>query len=144
MDDEVKIEDDFNYEILKSYPHGEQKISVEIGKYSLTFNSDPTQRQKAQTTYISPHGMEIQGVKDYPQGTLLKISVNLPDYWTRKKRFVEYNRIDTPEDFKVLAKVIGSQPIGKRGKKRLILVQTVNIDEVDEKVLAAYLEEKKK
>ena len=137
---------DFNSESVKTYPHAERKLSVEIGQYTLSQNSSPTsgtQRQKALTTFISPHGMEFQGTKDYPQGTLLKIAVSLPDYWNRKKKFVEYNRVDVPEDFKVLAKVIGSQDIGKRGKKKLILVQTVNIDEVDEKVLKAFLQEGK-
>ncbi len=143
MEENEKI--DFNEEIIKSYPHAERKVSVEIGPYSLLQDFDPETnkaRQKAQTTYISPHGMEFQANKDYPQGTLLKIAVVLPDYWNRKKKFVEYNRIDSPDNFKILARVVASQDIGKRGKKKLITVQTVNIDEVDEKVLKAFLNEK--
>jgi len=144
MDENEKSE--FDTESVTSYPHSERKLTVEIGPYSLlqnTSNTIGTQKQKGLTTHISPHGMEFQGTKDYPQGTLLKIAVSLPDFWNRKKKFVEYNRVDVPEDFKVLAKVIGSQDIGKRGKKKLILVQTVNIDEVDEKVLKAFLQEGK-
>lgn len=136
---------DFNEETIKAYPHSERKINVEIGPYSLIQDFDPNAdklRQKAMTTYISPHGLEFQANKDYPQGTLLKIAISLPDYWNRKKKFVEYNRIDTPENFKILARVVGSQDIGKRGKKKLIMVQTVNIDEIDEKVLKAFLNEK--
>ena len=132
--------------MVKTYPHAERKLAVEIGQYSLAASADFGQgpaRHKALTTYISPYGMEIQGTKDYPEGTLLKIAVSLPDYWNRKKKFVDYNRVDVPGDFKLLAKVVGSQELGKRGKKRLILVQTVNIDEVDEKVLKAFLQEGK-
>lgn len=139
--EEIEEKDEFNSDSIKAYPHAERKISVEIGQYSL--GNHEGQRQKALTTYISPHGMEIQGTKEYPEGTLLKIAVSLPDFWNRKKKFVDYNRVDTPEDFKVLAKVIGTQNLGKRGKKKLILVQTVNIDEVDEKVLKAFLQENK-
>ena len=146
MDENEKIEIDTESvdKNIKTYPHAERRLSVEIGPYSLLLNPSSTSgtpRQKGQTTFISPHGMEFQGTKDYPQGTLLKIAVSLPDFWNRKKKFVEYNRVDAPEDFKVLAKVIGSQDIGKRGKKKLILVETVNIDEVDEKVLKAFLQE---
>ncbi len=143
---EAEKPEGFSAESVKTYPHAERKLTIEVGPYSLAFSPEgapATNRQKALTTFISPHGMEIQGTKDYPKGTLLKIAVALPDYWTRKKKFVDYNRIDVPDDFKILAKVVGSQELGKRGKKKLILVQTVNIDEVDEKVLKDFLQEGK-
>ena len=144
MDEQETSE--FDLESIKSYPFAERKIQVEIGQYTILQNETsptPSPRQKALTTFISPHGMEIQGTKDYPTGTLLKISVCLPDYWNRKKKFVEYNRVDVPNTFKVLGKVVGSQDMGKRGKKKLILVQTLNIDEIDEQVLKDFLEEGK-
>lgn len=131
---------------IKEYPHAERKVSIEVGQYSLVPKSTPDSpyhQQKTSTTFISPHGMEIHSSHDYPSGAILKIAVNLPDYWNRKKKFVKYNRVDVPNDFKILGKVIGSQDIGKRGKKKLILVQTVNIDEVDEKVLKDFLQEGK-
>jgi hypothetical protein len=56
-------------------------------------------------------------------------------------RFVEYRRVDTPETFKVLAKVVRTEEIGKRGKKKLVVVQTVNMDDVDEQVLKNFLQE---
>ena len=76
-------------------------------------------------------------------GTLLKINVTLPDYWNLKQKFVDYGRVDTPGKFKVLAKVLKTEDIGIRGKKKLVLVQTVNIDEVDEQVLKSFLQEAK-
>lgn len=141
MEENKKTE--FDDQELKSFPYSERKVSVEIGQYCLSSTKHGNQRLKASTTYISPHGMEIQGTKDFPKGTLLKIDVHLPDYWNRKKNFVNYNRIDTPENFKVLAKVIKTEELSRRGKKKLILVKTVNIDEVDEKVLVSFLQEKK-
>ena len=71
----------------------------------------------------------------------MKIHINIPDYWERKQRFVDYRRIDTPGNFRILAKVVSSEEVGKRGKKRIILARTVNMDEVDEQVLKSFLQE---
>ena len=99
------------------------------------------QPSKAQSVHISPYGLEFQVPDEYESGTLLKIDVTLPNYWNRKQQFVDYARIDTPKTFKILAKVVQSQEVGKRGKKKLVTAQTLNIDEVDEQVLREYLKE---
>jgi len=141
--------DDFNIELVKSYPHADKKISLNIGPYQLDSIEEEKEedeedaRHKCQTTFISPYGLEYQGAKDYPKGTLLKISISIPNYWLRKKKLVDYNRIDNPESFRILGKVISTQDCGKRGKKKLVLVQTVNIDEVDENILKTFLQEGK-
>lgn len=129
----------FDEDLIKKYPHSNRKVSVEVQAYNLI--SEANREQKLQTLFISPYGMEFQASRDYSPGTLLKIHVSLPDYWNRKQRFVDYSRIDTPNTFKVLAKVVRTEDVGKRGKKKLIVVQTVNMDEVDEKVLKNYLED---
>lgn len=132
----------FDIDLIKSYPRSHRKITLAIRPYNLKHEESGSD-DKGQTTYISPYGMEFQVPKNYPDGTLLKINISIPDYWNLKQDFVDYGRIDTPGEFKVLAKVIRSEELGKRGKKRLILVQTVNIDEVDEKVLKSYLQDGK-
>ena len=129
----------FDEDLIKKYPRSNRKIAVDVMPYGLL--SEPTDDHKAQTVHISPHGMEFQATKDYPAGTLLKIHVSLPDYWNRKQRFVEYRRVDTPDTFKILAKVVRVEDIGKRGKKKIIVVQTVNMDEIDEQVLKSYLQD---
>jgi hypothetical protein len=128
----------FDEDLIKKYPRSNRKVQVEVMPYGL---AGPGDDGRAQTIHISPHGLEFQGTKDYPQGTLLKIHVSLPDYWNRKQRFVEYRRVDTPETFKILAKVVRTEDVGKRGKKKLIVVQTVNMDEIDEQVLKSYLQD---
>ncbi|MBI2602485.1 MAG: PilZ domain-containing protein [Deltaproteobacteria bacterium] len=139
-------ETEFTIELVKSFPRSNKKLSLEVGVYCLTasreFSRTPN-KHKGQTTFISPQGLEFQAPKSYPLGTLLKIAVAIPDYWTRKKKFIEYSRIDTPSDFKILAKVVGIQDIGKRGRKKLVQVETVNIDEIDEQVLKNFLQEAK-
>ena len=134
--------EEFDEELIKSYPRSSRKITLGVSHYSIQ-NDEEAKEDKGHTTFISPHGMEFQAPGSYEDGTLLKIQVALPEYWDLKKKFINYGRIDTPNNFKVLAKVLKSESIGKRGKKKLVLVQTVNIDEVDEQVLKSYLEEGK-
>jgi hypothetical protein len=129
----------FDEDLIKKYPRSNRKVQVDVMPYGLAAGAAPD--NKALTVHISPHGIEFQGTRDYPQGTLLKIHVSLPDYWNRKQRFVEYRRVDTPETFKILAKVVRTEDVGKRGKKKLVVVQTVNMDEVDEQVLKSYLQD---
>ena len=138
--------DDFNVDLVKGYPQANKKISLDVQPYSIV-NQDAVvqtdEDQQAITTFVSPFGMEFTAPKDYPTGTLLKINLSLPDYWDRKKKFVEYTRIDVPSELRILAKVVRTEDVGKRKKKKLVLVQTVNIDEIDEQVLKTYLEESK-
>lgn len=128
----------FNEDLIKKYPRSNRKVSVDVVAYGLLRDGE---QAKTQTTFISPYGMEFQAAKEYSPGTLLKINISLPDYWSRKMKLVEYRRIDTPDTFRVLAKVVRTEEIGKRGKKKLVVVQTVNMDDVDEQVLKHFLQE---
>ena len=128
----------FDLDLVRKYPRSKTKIAVDVAPFGIKGPSDD--QPKVQTTFISPHGMEFQTLDSYDEGTLLKIQVALPNYWTRKQRFVEYQRIDTPDKFRILAKVVRSEDVGKRGKKKLITVRTVNMDEVDEQVLKYFLQ----
>jgi hypothetical protein len=129
----------FNEDLIKKYPKSNKKISLDVMPYTIAEKDNPD--HKAQSLFISPYGLEFQASRDYPAGTLLKIHVSLPDYWQRKQKLVDYRRIDQPDTFKILAKVVRTEDVGKRGKKKLVVVQTVNMDEVDEKVLKTYLQE---
>jgi hypothetical protein len=131
--------DGFNEDLIRKYPRSNRKIAVDVAPYGLV-SPNPSDH-KAQTLHISPYGLEFQANRDYAEGTLLKIHVSLPDYWSRKQRFVDYRRVDTPDTFKILAKVVRTEDVGKRGKKKLVVVQTVNMDEVDEQVLKSYLQD---
>jgi hypothetical protein len=129
----------FDEDMIRKYPRSNRKLTLAVSTYALA--TDPSIDNQTQTIHISPHGMEFHTQRDYPAGTLLKIHVALPDYWQRKQKFVEYRRIDTPDKFKMLCKVVRVEDVGKRGKKKLIVAQTVNIDEVDEAVLKAWLQD---
>ena len=131
--------DGFDEDLVRKYPRSNRKVQVEIDSYGLKALNDDALR--GQTQFISPYGIQFQGQKQFEEGTLLKIQVTIPNYWARKQRFVNYQRIDTPETFKILAKVVRTEDVGKRGKKKITIAQTVNIDEVDEQVLKAYLQD---
>lgn len=129
----------FNEDLIRKYPRANRKVSIHVSSYGLLFASDGA--EKGTSIFISPHGVEFQTAKSFSEGTLLKISVTLPDYWQRKQRFVDYTRVDAPNEFRILAKVIKTQDVGKRGRKKIILAQTVNMDEIDEQVLKTFLQE---
>ncbi|MBC7533150.1 MAG: PilZ domain-containing protein [Oligoflexus sp.] len=128
----------FNEDTVKKYPRSNRRIAVGVAKYGI---SAEVGEEEAQTVHISPYGMQLRVSHEYEEGDLLKIFVNIPDYWERKRRFVDYSRIDTPDNFKILVKVVSSEEVGKRGKKKILLARTVNMDEVDEQVLKAFLQE---
>lgn len=134
----------FDESLVKNYPKSNKKVGVQVKKYSIKEdNFIEDEKDKTITTYISPFGIEFQGPHAFAEGTLLKIEVAIPDYWQRKQKLVDYSRIDSPSNMKILAKVVKTEDIGKRGKKKVFLCQTVNIDEIDEHVLKLYLQDSK-
>ncbi len=137
--DNSVVQKNFNPDLIRKYPRANKKIPLAIAQYGIKIGDDPSGDNHS--TFISPHGIEFRSTCDYPEGTLLKIEINLPDYWERKQRFVEYGRVDRPENFRILAKVVKTEDVGKRGKKKMVIAQTVIIDEVDEQVLKSYLQE---
>ncbi|NRA65223.1 MAG: PilZ domain-containing protein [Pseudobacteriovorax sp.] len=128
----------FDVELINKYPRSNRRLSVNIARYGISIDN---KEESGQTVHISPHGIQFRSVDNFSEGDLLKVHVNLPNYWERKQRFVDYGRIDTPNDFKILVKVVSSEEIGKRGKKKMIICRTVNMDQVDEQVLKAFLQE---
>lgn len=128
----------FNEDLVKKYPRSNRRLSLAVARYGISTESG---QEEGQTVHISPYGIQFRVTENYEEGDLLKIHINMPDYWERKQRFVDYSRIDTPSNFKILAKVVSMEEIGKRGKKRVVLVRTVNMDEIDEQVLKAFLQE---
>ena len=129
----------FDRSLIRDYPKSNRKVAIDVAPYSLSLGRSA--EIATQSLHISPFGLEFAAQGDFAEGSLLRIDVSIPDYWSRKKKFVEYQRIDAPEKFRILGKVVGSEEFGKRGKKKLVTIQTVNIDEVDDQVLKSFLEE---
>jgi hypothetical protein len=138
---ESVAESNFDPNIIKSYPKSNKRIGLNISKFGISASDKEEKEPNGQSMHISPHGIEFKTTEDFVEGSLLKIHINIPDYWKRKQQFVEYTRIDAPTDFRVLAKVVRTEDISKRGKKKVITVQTLVIDDVDERVLKTFLQE---
>lgn len=130
--------------LVKELPQSNLKLAIEIDHYSLLNSETPedlSKSYKSHTIYISPSEIKFLAPPKYSKGSILKILVKIPDYWPRKKNLVKYTRIDKPENFKILAKVIETEDTGKRKRKKAILAKVVNIDEIDEKILNSYINE---
>ena len=118
-----------------------KKIRIQAKPYGINVNEDWV--VKTQTLRFDLNHLEFIANRPFSLGSLLKIYLEIPNYWDRKKNLVSYNRIDNPQGMKVLAKVVKSESLTKRGKKKMILTQNVNIDEVDQYILKTYLDELK-
>lgn len=129
----------FSEEFIRSFPRSNRKVSISVMPFGL--KGDPDKNHEGTSLFISPHGIEFQAARDFKAGSLLKIEITIPDYWERKMKVVEYRRIDRPENFRILAKVMKVEDIGKRGRKKHVIAQTVNLEPCDDKVLRAYLQE---
>ncbi|MBF0441250.1 MAG: hypothetical protein HQK54_05040 [Oligoflexales bacterium] len=133
------IETNFDADLIRKYPKSNRRISIDVTHYGI--GPESLDKSDITTSHISPYGLEFKCTEEYTEGALLKIHVTLPDYWQRKQQFVEYSRVDTPTKFKMLAKVVSTEKIGKKGKKNMVLCRTVNMDQVDEEVLKSFLQE---
>lgn len=134
----------FDCDLIRKYPKSNKKIKMNVAPYSIKLWSTDiltSQITEVTTKHISPHGMEFVSNTVLSEGTLVKIEVTLPEFWQRKRGMVNYSRVDSPDRFSVLGKVITTQETGKKVKRQVVVVQTVNIDEVDEAVLKNFLAE---
>ena len=109
----------FDIDLIKKYPRSNRRLSLHVARYGIGDDGE----ESGQTVHISPYGVQFRSGDKFAEGDLLKIHVSLPNYWERKQRFVDYGRVDTPEDFKILVKVVSSEEIGKRGKKKWLFAE---------------------
>ncbi len=134
----------FDCDLIRKYPKSNKKIKMNVAPYSIKLWSTDvltSTTTEVTTKHISPHGMEFVTNTVLAEGTLVKMEISLPEFWQRKRGMVNYSRVDSPERFSVLGKVITTQETGKKVKRQVVVVQTVNIDEIDEAVLKNFLAE---
>lgn len=135
---------DFEDQKIKGFPQSKKKVVLEIKQFNIrTIASHKQKKQtlKAQSSHISPYGMTFQSSAEYDQGDLLKIHVAIPGYWQKKLHFINYTRINTPKSFPIIARVIHKSKVNQKKNKNNFSVQTLSMDDTDEKVLRCFLEE---
>ena len=114
-----------------------RKIPLKYCKFNIS--NTVNKMMQGETLSLAQDGATFYSTLSYDQGCLMRLLVELPDYWAMKSRHVEYRHTEAPESFQMLCRVVSCEDVGKRPNRYLITVQTVNIDPIDGRVLSDYL-----
>lgn len=114
-----------------------KKIPIKFCEYKISNTSE--KMLSTETISVSPMGVLFNSPTTFPVGALMRIWMEMPDYWPRKSRLVGYRHTDAPTFFQVLTRVVSCEETNKRNMKFQLLCQTLNMDAVDEQVLNEYL-----
>lgn len=114
-----------------------KKIAMKFCEFKISNTAE--KMLTSETISISALGILFNSSVNFPLATLVRIWIEMPDYWPRKQRHVGYRHTDAPTYFQMLARVVSSEETNKRNMKHQILCQTLNLDPVDEAVLNEYL-----
>lgn len=114
-----------------------KKIPMRYCEFKISNNH--AKMLNGETASISNHGLLFNAAVAFSVGSLLRVWVEMPDYWARKSRRVDYRQTEAPTYFQVLARVVHAVELGKKGSKHQLTCQILNLDPVDEEVLVDYL-----
>ena len=114
-----------------------KKVPIRFAEFRIS-NQGP-KMLSGESHSLSPYGIQFAAPVPFPKSALMRVWIEMPDYWARKSRHVGYRHTDAPTYFQLLARVANCEETGKRGAKYQILCQTVNLDPIDELVLNDYL-----
>lgn len=114
-----------------------KKIPMRFCEFKISNNQ--AKMLTGETASISNHGLMFNSPVPFGIGSLLRVWVEMPDYWARKSRRVDYRQTEAPTYFQVLARLVHTVEVGKKGSKHQLTCQILNLDPVDEEVLVDYL-----
>jgi hypothetical protein len=114
-----------------------KKIPLRYCKFNIS--NTVNKMMQGETLSLAQDGATFYSTLSYEQGCLMRLLVELPDFWALKSRHVDYRHTEAPESFQMLCRVVSCEDVGKRPNRYLITVQTVNIDPIDGRVLSDYL-----
>lgn len=114
-----------------------KKIPIRFAEYRISTNAN--KMISGDTISVSNLGVLFGSGLPFPKGALMRVWMEMPDYWARKARHVGYRHTEAPSFFQILVRVVACDETGKRNAKYQILCQTVNLDPIDELVLCDYL-----
>lgn len=117
-------------------------VAVRIPLRACEYKISNTQAEMASTESLA---MSLSGVlffsnKAYQKDTLMRVWVEIPNYWARKSRHVEYRHTEAPQHFQILSRVVKCEEnsFGQPGFQ--IFCENLNIDPIDELILQEYLQ----
>lgn len=74
-----------------------KKIPAKYCEYKIS--NTPQKMLVTETTSISGLGLTFQASQSFGRGTLMRVWIEMPDYWARKSRHVGYRHTDAPTFF---------------------------------------------
>jgi hypothetical protein len=114
-----------------------KKIPLKYCEYKIS--NLPEKMLSAESIAISPKGVLFCSSFEFKKGALLRVWVEIPDYWSRKSRMVEYRHTEAPTYFQILCRMLSVEENIKKFLKFQILSEILSLDPVDEAVLEDYL-----
>lgn len=114
-----------------------KKITIRFCEFKIS--NSPEKMLTSESISISSQGILFNSTVAYTVGSLVRIWIEMPDYWARKSRHVGYRHTSAPTYFQMLVRVSSLEETNKRNQKFQMLCQTLNMDNVDEVVLNDYL-----
>lgn len=114
-----------------------KRVNVRFCEFKIS--NTPATMLRSEAIAASNLGMLFTSAVDFHPSRLLRVWVDLPDYWARKSSHVAYRHIDAPRHFQMLCRVIRSDDTGRRTDRYQLLLETVNIDSIDEQILCEFL-----
>ena len=109
-------------------------IPIKVSEYRVV---NPLKEMRVlETISLSPEGLLFLFPKELKKDTLLRVYVEIPDYWEKKSKHVAYQYTESPRFFQILAKVEVSH---QESLLFRTLCSMAYIDPIDVKVLTDYL-----
>jgi hypothetical protein len=114
-----------------------KKVNIRYCEYKIS--NQPNKMLAGECVALSTKGMSFVSAVNYPRGTLMRVWVEIPNFWNLKSKLVDYGHTDAPEYFQMLVRSVQVEEKGKRTISYTILAETVNLDPADEKLLSEFL-----
>jgi hypothetical protein len=114
-----------------------KKIPIRYCEFKIS--NTQSKMLKSDSQVIAGEGIQFAASVAFTPGTILRVWIEIPDFWSRKSRHVGYKHTDAPKWFQMLARVITCEEAGKRGNKFQLTCESVNMDPDDQVVLNEYL-----
>lgn len=114
-----------------------KKIPIRYCEFKISNSSG--KMLKADTQAIACEGVQFVAAMAVAVGTIMRVWIEIPDFWSRKARHVGYKHTDAPKWFQMLARVVSCEELNKRGNKFQLICESVNMDPADQAVLSEYL-----
>jgi hypothetical protein len=113
-----------------------KKIKIKFSAYKISTQSK--NMAQSESIAISHKGVLFSADSYYEKGTLMRVWVEIPDYWSRKSKHVDYRHTEAPTHFQILSRVVNCEEQNLSARYH-VLCENLNIDTIDESVLQDYL-----